>query len=140
MTATMTLHVERVNQARSVPWSPSADPSPFRMGPNMMLWTQAQIVGMSGPVVEPAPIDLGLFWLAGDRLIQPVRVLVERGSGSFVATEPQTGVFGVGPTFAAAVNDLRAALVEHLEVLRAEEALSEELDQQLAFLRSHLRP
>ncbi len=81
----------------------------------------------------------GRVWLAGGGLSAPVRVRIEAEDGSFYAEEPTTGVFGAGATVAAALDDLRAALREHLDVLQAEEHLSEELQRQLRFLRQHVR-
>lgn len=139
MTDTMTVPFERVNQPGSVAWRPSTtEPVTFRVAANMAALAHAEPGGTPGVPVGQRPVVLGSYWLAGGEIINPVRALVEQGS-AFVATEAQTGLFGVGPTFAAAVNDLRAALVEHLEVLSADDALADDLRRQLAFLRSHLR-
>ncbi len=139
MTATMTLQPEQVNQASFVTWSPD-EALVMRMPANLILVSQDEnlLLGEASRV-EFQPIRLGIFWLAGGELIRPLPALIERGQGSFVATEPTTGLFGVGLTFAAAVCDLRLALREHLEVLGSEGPLAEGLELQLAFLRSHLR-
>ena len=53
----------------------------------------------------------------------------------WTAVDPETGIFGSGPDRDAALEDLRQALHEHLEVLDRQEALSEELWAQLVYLR-----
>ncbi|WP_395659141.1 hypothetical protein [Nocardioides sp.] len=82
----------------------------------------------------------GQHWLSGDAILQPVRVeLSAPGDGALIAREPSTGIHGVGSSPSAALNDLRAALVEHLELLEAAPALSDDLSRQLTFLRAHVR-
>ena len=46
----------------------------------------------------------------------------------------------MGKDLPSAVEDFRAALVEHFDVLVASQPLSEDLREQLAFLQRHLRP
>jgi len=83
----------------------------------------------------------GRVWLGGRDLLQPVEAQLEvLGVSAVSATERQTGIFGAGDDVAAALEDLRSALREHLELLETESQLSEELEAQRAFLRSHLRP
>jgi hypothetical protein len=81
----------------------------------------------------------GQHWLSGGQLVAPVRADITAGDDSLVATNPDTGIFGVGEDLASAVMDLRAALVEHRDALIDDDLLSEELQVQLDFLQRHLR-
>ncbi len=89
--------------------------------------------------VGHAQVIQGRLWLAGGELAAPVRARVEFEDGLFFAIEPATGIFGAGPGLAVALEDLRAALREHLDVLQVEGQVSQELQRQLDFLRRHLR-
>lgn len=82
----------------------------------------------------------GHHWLSGGDLIRPLLAELSSATrGQIVASEPRTGIHGVGHTPAEAISDLRLALAEHLEVLEASEPLSDELQVQLKVLRAHLR-
>lgn len=89
---------------------------------------------------DPLPISFSqLQWMSGEGLVRPVQVRLERASTDvFTATEPTTGIHGAGPDLGAAVDDLRLAMREHLDVLQEAESLSAELATQLEFLRRHL--
>lgn len=80
------------------------------------------------------------FWLAGDDLIQPVLAQIQVDGDDLLATEPVTGIYGVGSDLAEAVNDLRSALRDHFVVLNDESSsLSDDLRIQRDWLRVHLR-
>lgn len=88
--------------------------------------------------VRVARILAGEYWLGGPAFLRPVRAHIQPASDHVAAVQPDTGIFGVGDTLASAVTDLRSALAQHFDVLEVEEALSEDLASQLAFLRRHL--
>jgi hypothetical protein len=85
------------------------------------------------------PALQGRFWLGGRELVQPVLAEVDLHDGIVSATERTTGIFGAGESLAAALEDLRCALREHLDVQERESSLSEQLQVQRDFLRAHLR-
>jgi predicted RNase H-like HicB family nuclease len=81
----------------------------------------------------------GEYWLGGRGLLRPVRARIEASDGLLMAVEDTTGIFGAGASLADAVEDLRAALTEHYAILSASSELSDDLADQLEFLRQHLR-
>jgi hypothetical protein len=82
----------------------------------------------------------GKQWVVGGRLKIPVSVhITGDSSGQLVATDEHTGIFGAGADLAAAINDFRAALVEHRAFLEASHPLSSDLEEQLDALRRLLR-
>ncbi len=82
----------------------------------------------------------GQFWVGGRELVEPVSVTVSPAErGTIVVEERTTGIFGSGPRLSAAIEDFRAALSEHLDVLERSSALSADLSEHLEFLRRHLR-
>lgn len=102
--------------------------------------TQPQRIGSveSGVRARVRAVVANGYWLGGPGFVRPVYANLEIDRDNVVALEATTGIFGVGPTLADAVTDLRAALAEHRDVLRSEDKLSEELSAQLQFLRTHL--
>lgn len=58
-----------------------------------------------------------------------------RGDGYWTVSDRRTGIFGQGDDFSSAIRDFRRAVVEHLEVLERQPALSDELAAQLEYLR-----
>jgi hypothetical protein len=82
----------------------------------------------------------GDFWLGGPGVLRPVRVHIEAPhDGPVLAVQHDTGIHGVGASAATAVEDLKAALHDHLVLLAQEEVLSDELEHQLNWLRRHIR-
>lgn len=81
----------------------------------------------------------GQHWLAGGDLLFPVPARITAGEGALVATNPDTGIFGVGDDLPSALLDLRSALMEHRDALLGDDTLSEELRAQLAYLKRHIR-
>ena len=81
----------------------------------------------------------GRQWLSGGDIIRPIRVEIHGAGRDLTVSEEQTGIYGVGSDLASAINDFRAALKEHLDVLESSGPLSEELKHQLSILRRHLR-
>lgn len=79
------------------------------------------------------------YWMAGHGLLQPVEARLTVTGDEVIAVEPTTGIVGVGSGLASAITDLRAALVEHLDVLAASPALSPDLAEQLEFLRQRVQ-
>jgi hypothetical protein len=60
---------------------------------------------------------------------------VAESDGVWTVTDRETGIFGAGPDEDAALRDFVSALTEHRDVLERQEALSEELETQLRYLR-----
>jgi hypothetical protein len=81
----------------------------------------------------------GRQWLSGGDIIRPIRVEIHGAGRDLTVSEEQTGIYGAGSDLASAINDFRAALKEHLDVLESSGPLSEELKHQLSILRRHLR-
>lgn len=97
---------------------------------------------MRGPLVRLtiARAFSGRAWVSGGELRVPMRVHLEaRAGGRVTAFEPTLNIFGDGHDVAAAVEDFRAALVEHRDVLASSARLSADLEEQLAILRRYLR-
>lgn len=63
---------------------------------------------------------------------------VERGNGYLIVRDTETGIYGVAEDVLGALNDFSQAAAQHLDVLEGQEALSEELSWQLAYLRDRL--
>jgi hypothetical protein len=61
--------------------------------------------------------------------------LVEQAGSNWTATDLRTGVFGVGTDKESALEDLRVALDEHLDMLERQPELSQGLRAQLEYLR-----
>lgn len=81
----------------------------------------------------------GRVWLAGAGLKLPVAVAIDGlPGGSVVALQQHTGIHGVGASLHEALDDIRAAMRDHERILTEAPALSEDLREQLAFLRLHL--
>jgi hypothetical protein len=59
----------------------------------------------------------------------------ERIEGGWTATDRVTGIFGFGEDVNGAIVDLLHALKEHREVLEAQDELSPDLQEQLAYLQ-----
>lgn len=81
----------------------------------------------------------GRRWLGGGEIVRPIRVQIDSTPEGFTVAEPETGIFGAGQDLPSALQDFRVALREHLDVLESSQALSEDLQRQLSFLRRHLR-
>lgn len=74
--------------------------------------------------------------LAATRLITISSLLdVTHEDDVWVVREVETGIFGSGEDEPAAFRDLVAALTEHRDVLERQEALSPDLESQLAYLQ-----
>jgi hypothetical protein len=85
-------------------------------------------------------IFAGRQWLGGGDLLIPIHVDVDATApGEFTVFDPRTGIFGAGATPVEAIEDFRAALVEHRDVLEASQPLSDDLREQLELLRRYLR-
>lgn len=91
-----------------------------------------------------APVALGNYIIGGGELWQPLYVSLRRAMDvdQYIAEAlDDASLVGVGQTAAEAIEDLRAALLEYRETL---EALGDQLadvhQEQLAFLRLHVRP
>jgi hypothetical protein len=115
----------------------SVDVSAFRPP----LESQTSLPEMTGIEItlEGRRVLAGRQWLGGGDLIRPIRVHIDGTADGLTASEPQTGIFGMGQDLPSALQDLRTALREHLEVLESSGALSEDLQRQLTFLRRHVR-
>ena len=119
-----------------------------RTDPAQWLWFDVAANAVGSPVVQR---DLGprlqvvriladTYWLGGPQFFRPVGAHIEVDEdGSVIAHNQETGIFGVGSDFAAAIVDLREALFEHLNILADSNQLSDELSDQLQFLKVHLR-
>lgn len=84
-------------------------------------------------------VTQGQVWLSGRGLLAPVQVQLEVDGADFVASQPDTGIFGVGPDVAAAIEDLRTALRQHRRVLQVNEGrLAPPLQRQLDYIRQHV--
>lgn len=69
-----------------------------------------------------------------------LRVVVEHlEGGTTVVREQAIGIYGAGATIWDAWADFRAAVEEHVDVLERQDALSDVLAGQLAYLRARLR-
>jgi hypothetical protein len=79
----------------------------------------------------------GTYWISGRGIRRPLRADMSAGAGEFIATEPQTGIFGVGTVPSEAIEDLRTALVDHRRVLETAQTLSPDLARCLFTLRHH---
>lgn len=66
-------------------------------------------------------------------------VRIEHDGDCTIMVEDGTGIYGVGDTPWAAWRDLRAALMEHLDVLRRQQGLSPSLERQFAYLSDRLK-
>lgn len=87
-----------------------------------------------------ARVVAGVYWVDGQAIARPVRVAVAAmGADGLVVSEPTTGIFGSGATLDAAIDDFRAALLEHRAVLEDSGPLSDDLRDQLEFLKRHLK-
>jgi hypothetical protein len=64
--------------------------------------------------------------------------IVEAHDGYWTVRDPQTGIFGTGEDEAAAIEDFKRAVDEHLDVLERQPDLSAALSSQLAYIRSRL--
>lgn len=62
-------------------------------------------------------------------------IKVESDADCVVATDSVTGIFGAGESVSEALADLGQALVEHLDVLERQQALTLGLQEQLWYLR-----
>lgn len=84
----------------------------------------------------------GAFWLSGEDLVLPiyVRLEVSLDTGDLTVVDPNTDIFGTGSALSEAVADFHAALVDHRTALEESAALSADLEGQLRYLRSHMRP
>jgi hypothetical protein len=80
----------------------------------------------------------GRLWLAGGNLLAPVHAQIEIDGADVIATEVETGIFGVGPTLPAALTDLRSSLAQFRDVLERRQKLAAPLVRTLQFLRGHL--
>lgn len=67
-------------------------------------------------------------------------IAVERADDCTVVREMVVGVYGAGADLREAWEDFTTALAQHLDVLERQEALSDELSRQLAYLRERVRP
>jgi hypothetical protein len=56
----------------------------------------------------------------------------------WTVAERETGIFGQGDTPSAAIADFQRAVLEHLDVLERQPALSDELAAQLEYLRERI--
>lgn len=81
-------------------------------------------------------------WSRGSYHLTPsptLRVVVEHVGDMTVVREVAVGIYGVGPNIWDAWKDFRAAVQQHLDVLERQEALSDALAGQLAYLHARLR-
>jgi hypothetical protein len=101
--------------------------------------SESLFASRTGATAKVVRVIGGCHWLSGRDIIRPIRVEIHGATSGITVSERQTGIFGVGSDPASAINDFRAALKEHLEVLESSESLSEELKHQLSILRRHLR-
>lgn len=107
---------------------------------NLSAWLQGRASTPSNRALfltRPIPEKV---WLSGGHLRRPICVVMAGASdGRLTATNPGTGIFGVGGDLAAAITDFRAALREHRDVLEASSALATDLQEQLDLLRNLLQ-
>jgi hypothetical protein len=64
--------------------------------------------------------------------------VVEQHEGYWTVRDLETGIFGSGPSVEAAHEAFVRALEEHFDVLNAQDALTADLNAQLAYLRQRL--
>lgn len=62
----------------------------------------------------------------------------EHDDGTFAVVDQETGIFGHGEDLSAALRDFERAVLEHLDVLGRQPALSDDLAAQLSYLRERL--
>lgn len=80
------------------------------------------------------------YLVAAPKLRLPIRVEISKEDGpGYVALNNPSGIVGSGSSIALAIRDLLDAMQEHLEVLRLEDSLSNDLADQLRYLTEHLR-
>lgn len=80
----------------------------------------------------------GHIWIGGEGIRLAIGVTLDAGGGEIVAAVDDVPIFGSGATLVDALDDLRVALVEHLDTLNAVDELSDELKAQRDYLRLHL--
>lgn len=79
------------------------------------------------------------YLVAAPKLRLPVRIEISKEDGpGYVALSKASGVVGSGRSVALAIRDLLEAMQEHLEVLRLEDSLSNDLEDHLRYLTEHL--
>jgi predicted RNase H-like HicB family nuclease len=66
------------------------------------------------------------------------RVEVEREDQVWIVHDRVTGIHGAGETPSEALGDFQRAAMEHLDVLERQDALSEDLQAQLLYLRERV--
>lgn len=64
--------------------------------------------------------------------------IIEQREAYVTVVDTETGIFGSGADYAAALEDFERALREHFDVLNRQDALSPELEAQLRYLRDRL--
>jgi hypothetical protein len=80
-----------------------------------------------------------ILMVSSPSLRVPVWAELATRPGYFTLTDAVTGIFGVGPTPLAVLEDFIAALQEDAEVLTdAQVPLSAEMQSQLSYLQAHL--
>ncbi len=88
--------------------------------------------------VTYAPLNGGS---AGQYVVQGRRqfhVEVERDGGAWIVHDRVSGIHGAGETPSEALGDFQRAAREHLDVLERQDALSEDLEAQLRYLRERV--
>lgn len=63
---------------------------------------------------------------------------LERGNGYWIVRDSETGIYGTAEDVLGALKDFFRAAAQHLDVLKRQEALSDELSWQLAYLRARV--
>lgn len=86
--------------------------------------------------IEASPINP--TWSSDIHSTVALAVDLRSLDGYWTALEPRTGIFGTGADESSALEDLIRALQEHTDVLARQEALSDELADQLDYLRQRL--
>jgi hypothetical protein len=67
--------------------------------------------------------------------MREARWTLARTGAGFAVSDLVTGIFGFGSDLNKAIRDLSHALREHRDVLERQDALSPDLERQLAYLR-----
>ena len=75
------------------------------------------------------------MWVGSRGLRRPIRVAVEiESDGTYLVTDPVSGIFGDGGAMSEAIEDFRAALVSHRDELLSADRLSAHLQDRLTYL------
>jgi hypothetical protein len=106
---------------------------------NLGIYERSEAVAPRRLGVAVGPSFPARVWIGGRGIRQGIPVDLRTGDGEIVAAVgDDVPVFGVGTTFVEAIEDLRAALSDHLQLLNATDELTDDLRSQRDYLRLRL--